>query len=90
MTQTHTQCKTVEPEKFPARRRNLLAALFAAALAASVAAQFAITPRPYFGIDGHFWFYPVAGFAASIVLVLVSRMLGFILRRRESYWEDKA
>lgn len=89
MTQTHTHCKTVEPEKFPTRKRNLLTGLFVAALVLSVLAQLTFASHPYFELDGKIWFYPVFGFASSILLVLISKLVGFVLKRRETYWEKR-
>lgn len=89
MTQTHTQCKTVEPEKFNTKTRNRLALLFVAALAGSVLVQLTFHPHALFELDGKIWFYPVFGLVMSIGLVLVSKMAGFFLKRRETYWEKK-
>lgn len=89
MTQTHTHCKQVEPQPFPRRARARLAVLFALALIACVAAQFTFVSKPYFEFDGNFWFYPTFGFLSSILLVMVSKLFGLILKRRESYWEEK-
>lgn len=89
MTQTHTHCKQVEPQPFRAQTRLRLIILFAVALVVVVALQFAFVPHPYFAWDGTIWFYPLFGLIVSIALVLVSRLLGFILKRRETYWEDK-
>ncbi|MCH2546266.1 MAG: hypothetical protein MK052_01460 [Alphaproteobacteria bacterium] len=89
MTQTHTHCKTVEPQKFNTTLRNVLALLFALALAGSVALQFTFKPHPHFEYDAHYLFYPIFGLAMSMGLVIVSKILGFIIKRRETYWEEK-
>jgi lipopolysaccharide export LptBFGC system permease protein LptF len=89
MTQTHTHTKQVDPQKFRARYRNRLAIAFAVALMVSVALQFTFKPHPYFAWDGEYWFYPAFGLLSAVAMVLVSKILGFILKRRENYWEDK-
>lgn len=89
MTQTHTYTKQVQPQKFRSRYRNRLIILFAVALIGAMAMQWSFTPHPYFKWDGEFWFYPAFGLFASVALVLISRLLGFILKRNETYWEDK-
>lgn len=84
--------RQVTPEKFPRGRRNALAALFVAVLALTVTAQWLFVPHPhdYFGVDSALWFYPAMGLMSSMVMVLVSRFLGFLLKRRETYWEEKS
>lgn len=84
--------KKVPPQKFRARHRNRLAVIFALALALSVLAQwfFVPTPHPYFVLDRYIWFYPAFGLLASMFFVVFSRFLGFILKRRDTYWEDKS
>lgn len=83
--------KTVPSRKFRAGYRSRLAVVFALALALSILAQwyFVPHPHPYFFLDRHVWFYPAFGLLASMVLVVFSRFLGFILKRRNTYWEDK-
>lgn len=91
MTQTHTQCKQVEPQTLSQRARRLLWGLFTCALILVVVAQLVIpAPKAYFSYDGEIWFYPLFGLLSSVALVLFSRILGFLLKRRETYWEDKA
>lgn len=90
MTQTHTQCKQVEPQSSsPHMRRGLWILLILAPIAA-VLLQLVVAPPPgYFDYDEAIWFYPLYGLLACIALALVSRLLGIFLKRRETYWEDK-
>lgn len=83
--------KQVTPRKFRARHRNRLVVAFVLALVGSVLAQwyFIPYPHPYFAVDGEYWFYPAMGLMASMIFVLVARILGFVLKRRETYWKDK-
>lgn len=83
--------KQVTPQRFRVRHRNRLIFAFVLSLVLSVLAQWAFVPygHPYFAVDGEYWFYPAMGLMSSMILVLLSRVLGFILKRRESYWEEK-
>ena len=91
MTQTHTQCKQVEPQPLRPRTRRMLWGGFIFALIAVVVMQLVVTPPPgYFEYDETIWFYPLFGLTSSVALVLVSKLLSFALKRRENYWEDEA
>lgn len=83
--------KQVTPQRFRVRHRNRLIAAFVLALVASVLAQWAFIPygHPYFVVDGEYWFYPAMGMMSAMVLVVVARFLGFVLKRRETYWEER-
>lgn len=59
---------------------------FVAILAATVIAQFFIPVKGYFGPDGWFGFGAVFGFLSCLVMVLVARVLGFVLKRKEDYY----
>lgn len=91
MTQTHTQCKQVEPQFLRPRTQYILWGLFIFALVAVVLMQLVVAPPPgYFKYDEAIWFYPLYGFASSLALILIPKLLGFLLKRRETYWEDKS
>lgn len=79
----------VKPEHLSTKTVQRLWVAFILLLSLSVLLQFFVHPHPHFGMDGEFWFYPVYGFAASVGLVLCSRLLGFIVKRRDDYWERK-
>ncbi len=81
--------KQVEPKTIPASTITKLWWAFAALLALTVIAQLWVHPHPHFQLDGSFWFYPVYGLLSSIVLVLVSKLLGNFLKRDEDYWQPK-
>lgn len=83
--------KQVMPQRFRVRHRNRLAIAFVLLLALSVLAQWKLIPHPhpYFAVDGEYWFYPAVGMMSSMLLVLIARVLGFVLKRRETYWKDK-
>lgn len=90
MTQTHTQCTQVEPQSLNRRTCWTLRILLIAAAVAVVLLQLAVSPPPgYFDYDEAIWFYPLCGFLSAVVLALVTKLLGFILKRRETYWESR-
>lgn len=43
--------------------------------------------HPHFGIDGTFGFYSWYGFTSCIAMVLVAKVLGVMLKRRDDYYE---
>lgn len=84
--------KRVTPQKFRARHRNQLWLAGIASLVLVVLAHWFFVPYPhrYFTLDGQWWFYPLFGLIPSMMLVVFSRIIGFILKRREGYWEKKS
>lgn len=61
---------------------------FAVLLALTVAAQFVIDIKGYFGIDGWPAFGAVYGFGACVGMVLVAKALGVLLKRPDDYYDD--
>jgi hypothetical protein len=43
--------------------------------------------EPHFGIDHYFGFYAFLGFVACAVLILFAKAVGFILKRKENYYD---
>lgn len=76
-----------EPPLRPGLVRTLRIA-FLVALAASVLAGFLIHPHPYFGIDGTLGFFAWYGFAACVILLLLARLLGMLLERPETFYDE--
>ena len=62
--------------------------VFAVTLAATVLMDFVIEPHPYFGLDGTFGFGAWFGFASCVVLIVVAKALGLILKRPDTYYDD--
>ena len=56
-------------------------------LALTVAAQFLIDVKGFFGVDALFGFGALFGFAACAVMVGVAKVLGWWLKRSEDYYE---
>ncbi len=42
----------------------------------------------YFGFDGFFGFYALLGFISCAVLILLSKLVGLILKTKENYYDD--
>ncbi len=59
---------------------------FSIVLALTVAAQLFIYIKGYFGVDGWFGFGALFGFLSCLVMVLVAKALGFVLKRNEDYY----
>jgi hypothetical protein len=60
----------------------------AAILALSVAAELVLPRTGHFGVDGWFAFGAWFGFAACVVLILGSKLLGVFLKRPDHYYAD--
>lgn len=71
----------------PATIRKLWYGL-SAVLALVVLAQAVIPVKGYFGVDGWFGFGAVYGFVACLLMVLVSKVLGVVLKRPQEYFRD--
>lgn len=60
---------------------------FAIVLALTVAAQFFIYVKGYFGVDGWFGFGAAFGFLSCLAMVLIAKLLGLFLKRDENYYD---
>jgi uncharacterized membrane protein len=56
-------------------------------LALVVLAQTVIYVKGYFGFDGWFGLGAVYGFFSCLIMVLVAKLLGKVLKRPENYYE---
>ena len=56
-------------------------------LAITVLLQLVIKVKGYFGIDGWIGFGAAYGFLSCLVMVLVAKGLGFVLKRDEDYYQ---
>jgi len=61
---------------------------FSAVLAVVVLAQAVIPVKGYFGVDDWFGFGAVYGFVACLLMVLVAKVLGLLLKRPQEYFGD--
>jgi uncharacterized membrane protein len=64
--------------------------VFSIVLAVVVVAQAVIPVKGYFGVDGWFGFGAVYGFVSCLLMVLVAKVLGVILKRPQGYFRDTA
>ncbi len=71
----------------PETIRKLWIALYVV-LAITVLAQLGIKVKGYFGVDGWFGFGAAYGFFSCVAMVLVAKVLGFVLKRPEDYYDD--
>lgn len=60
-----------------------------AILALTVLAQLPLHVHEYFGIDGWFGFNAAYGFLACVAMVLFAKALGFLIKRADTYYEEK-
>ena len=57
-------------------------------LALTVAAQVVVQPHGYFGLDELFGFNAAYGFLGCVAMVLFAKVLGFVLKRKDTYYDD--
>jgi sterol desaturase/sphingolipid hydroxylase (fatty acid hydroxylase superfamily) len=69
---------------------KLLWRVFAVVLILLVLAQVLIYVKGYFGVDGWFGFGAAYGFLSCFLMVLFAKALGYVLKRREDYYDDGA
>ncbi|MEM1155075.1 MAG: hypothetical protein AAGI44_13135 [Pseudomonadota bacterium] len=62
---------------------------FAVVLFLLVVAQAFIYVKGYFVIDGWFGFGAVYGFVSCLIMVVVAKLLGPLLKRSESYYSSR-
>ncbi len=58
-------------------------------LALTVLAQAFIYVKGYFIVDGWFGFGAAYGFLSCLIMVLVSKGLGYILKRDDTYYQEQ-
>lgn len=69
------------------RSVRILWIAFALVLGISVLAQIGLQVHPHFGIDGWFGFHALFGFVACVAMVLIAKLLGWLLKRPDDYYE---
>jgi len=60
---------------------------FAVVLGLTLIAQLVFKVKGYFGMDGWFGFAAIFGFLACLIMVLVARALGVVVKRPDDYYE---
>ena len=53
----------------------------------TVLPEFFLESEPHFGVDHYFAFHALLGFIACAVLILLAKVAGFILKRKEDYFD---
>jgi hypothetical protein len=66
---------------------RLLWRIFFLLLALTVVAQFAFPVEAHFGFDGSFGFNAWYGFAVCAAIILLAKLLGAWLKRRDVYYD---
>jgi len=59
---------------------------FIAVLALTLGAQFVVDLHPAFALEAWFGFYAAFGFAACALMILAAKLLGFLIKRPDSYY----
>ncbi len=60
---------------------------FLAILAITVVAEFFVPLHPHFDIESLFAFHAAYGFLACVVMIVVAKALGFLLKRPDTYYK---
>lgn len=69
------------------RNVSLLWRLFLAMLVLSILIELVIPLHPHFTIDALFGFHALYGFLACVAMIVVAKALGYLLKRRDDYYE---
>lgn len=80
-----------EPQKhwlMRAESIRLLWKIFFAILVVTVLSELLIHKHEYFGVDGTFGFSAWYGFLTCAVMVVGAKVLGYVLKRGEDYYDD--
>ncbi len=67
---------------------RLLWAVLIVILALTLVANFFIHQHDYFGIEAGFGFYAWYGFITCVAMVVIAKVLGIFLKRKDSYYDE--
>jgi hypothetical protein len=70
------------------KTRRWLWRIGAGVLASTLLAQAFVHLHAWFGIDGWFGFHALYGFLSCVAMVLVAKLLGVLLKRPDSYYDN--
>ncbi len=57
-------------------------------LVVTVISELFITLHPHFSIERVFAFYALYGFLSCVAMVLFARLLGYLIKRRDDYYDE--
>lgn len=63
--------------------------IFLAVLALTVVAELFVSLKPHFELERYFAFNALYGFLACAALVLVARLIGLLIKRPDTYYDDE-
>jgi hypothetical protein len=63
---------------------------FLGVLALTVLAQLVVHLHPHFAVESVFGFYAWFGFLACAAMIVVAKALALLLKRPDSYYDDRA
>lgn len=61
--------------------------IFLAACVVMMLGEFAYEKHPHVRFEGWFAFFPTAGFLSSLTFFFVAQAIGYVIRRREDYYD---
>jgi len=67
---------------------KLLWRLFAGILALTLVPDLFLHQHEHFGIEDSFGFYAWYGFVTCMAMIVVAKLLGAVLKREDSYYDD--
>jgi uncharacterized PurR-regulated membrane protein YhhQ (DUF165 family) len=62
---------------------------FVIVLGFTVVAEFFVHRHPHFSMDGLLAFNAIYGFLACVALILIAKLLGFAIKRPETYYAQE-
>jgi hypothetical protein len=62
--------------------------IFLAILFATVIAQYFVPVHGYFFVDEAFGFHAMFGFLSCLVMVVVAKLLGLLLKRKATFYDE--
>ncbi|UCG77618.1 MAG: hypothetical protein JSV21_08545 [Nitrospirota bacterium] len=70
----------------PGNIKKLWIALYVVC-ALTIVFELFIDRTPHFGIDRIFGFYALLGFVSCAILIIIAKVIGFILKKNEDYYD---
>ncbi|MDH3694588.1 MAG: hypothetical protein OER96_08475 [Gammaproteobacteria bacterium] len=67
-----------------------LRVVFAVVLVLCVAAGFLVHQHVYFGVDGIFGFYAWFGLITCLLMIVVAKVIGIMIKRPDNYYDQQS